>query len=440
MPLEQFHGELLSSLQVAAAAGLAQRRLEASDPVHCELFEEFHAELLLAAQDAAELTRCSAQAEELRGALARAEASLEQGRAAILHAPVALAPRHADYVVYGQNLGHRSPRTLRSRSPATLGWETWGFDGEVAPTSAMQDMQALHKARADLDKHRSGLQALIRQRQLLRQARAELRELHRKGFADQGGEASEGREATSRRADPMGELAQRGSGSEALQEAAGFEESRPSQGLVELTGELKQPGSDEQSAPSPPPPVSTIALRYRGGIKPLLSGLMAECVSEYLPVTLRIPGAVEWVLRYTPKAHGVSLSTLYRNLGNYEKSVVLVQDTAFRVFGGFAPEAWEPKGKFFGGAEAFVFTFTSLSAECPQLQLFPWTSKNNYVMYADRSCLGMGGGDGRHAFAIEGDLLRGTSSPTPTFANPVLAASKEFVVRDMEVWSLEEVG
>lgn len=166
---------------------------------------------------------------------------------------------------------------------------------------------------------------------------------------------------------------------------------------------------------------------------------MAECIAEYLPVHLRLPGAVEWVLRYSPKAHGVSLATLYRNLEDYQTSVIVLQDTQEHVFGGFAPAAWEPKSKFYGSGEAFVFAFTGADLSNPQLEIYPWTSRNTFVMYCDSSTIAMGGGDGRHAFAVQSDLLRGFSSPTPTFANPTLAAAEEFVIRDLEVWALEMI-
>merc|ERR1712194_365912 len=83
-------------------------------------------------------------------------------------------------------------------------------------------------------------------------------------------------------------------------------------------------------------------------------------------------------------------------------------------FGGFAPETWEPRHKFFGTPEAFVFSFSNTSAE-PEADVFTWTSSNNYFMYCDQNLLAMGGGDGRHAIAIRSDLLRGTSAPTSTF-------------------------
>jgi len=173
----------------------------------------------------------------------------------------------------------------------------------------------------------------------------------------------------------------------------------------------------------------------------LMQRMLAECILDYLPVSLRLPGAIEWVLRYTPKAHGVSMSTLYRNVADRDNTIMIVQDSESRVFGGFAPASWEPKGKFYGSGEAFVFSFSPLTdpGVMPEMQVYPWTSANSYFMYSDSDLLAMGGGDGRHAFAIRNDLLHGLSSPTTTFGNPTLAATEEFVVRDVEIWSLEEV-
>lgn len=173
----------------------------------------------------------------------------------------------------------------------------------------------------------------------------------------------------------------------------------------------------------------------------LLSRVLAESILDYLPVSLRLPGAIEWVLRYTPKAHGVSLATLYRNVADRDNTILIVQDSESRIFGGFAPSAWEPKGKFYGSGEAFVFSFSCLAdpSAVPEFQLYPWTSANSFIMYSDSDLFAMGGGDGRHALAIRNDLLHGLSSPTATFGNPTLAASEEFVVRDLEVWALEEV-
>ncbi|CAK9023667.1 unnamed protein product [Durusdinium trenchii] len=161
---------------------------------------------------------------------------------------------------------------------------------------------------------------------------------------------------------------------------------------------------------------------------------LAEALLDYLPVGLRLPGLVQWVLRYTPKAHGVSLATMFRNLAERKKTIIIIQDTEDYIFGGFATSAWEPCGRFYGSGEAFVFSFGKAStSEVALVQFFPWSSVNECCMYADHSLFGMGGGEGRHAFVVQADLLQGHSSPTPTFKNSILAATEEFVVRDIEV-------
>jgi len=86
-----------------------------------------------------------------------------------------------------------------------------------------------------------------------------------------------------------------------------------------------------------------------------------------------------------------------------------------------------------------VFSFEQLG-ESPEVRVYPWTSQNSCFMYSDFELLAMGGGEGRHAVVVRSDLLRGNSSPTLTFGNPMLASSEEFVVRDIEIWAFEEIG
>jgi len=187
-------------------------------------------------------------------------------------------------------------------------------------------------------------------------------------------------------------------------------------------------------------PAVEVALRSGCVEKPLLTQAMVACLLEHLPVSLRVPGAVEWVLRYSPKAHGVSLATLFRNLEGCEHTILLIQDVEEHVFGGFAPVPWEPcHGRFYGSGEAFVFSFGKLVGEAAVLNHFPWSCTNSCFMYSDSDLLAMGGGDGHHAVVIRNDLLRGCSSPTATFGNPGLASSEEFVVRDLEIWALEQM-
>eukprot|EP00405_Crypthecodinium_cohnii_P037276 CAMPEP_0206536070 /NCGR_PEP_ID=MMETSP0325_2-20121206/6527_1 /ASSEMBLY_ACC=CAM_ASM_000347 /TAXON_ID=2866 /ORGANISM="Crypthecodinium cohnii, Strain Seligo" /LENGTH=1127 /DNA_ID=CAMNT_0054033205 /DNA_START=24 /DNA_END=3407 /DNA_ORIENTATION=- len=171
----------------------------------------------------------------------------------------------------------------------------------------------------------------------------------------------------------------------------------------------------------------------------LLTATLAECILDGLPVGLRLPGSVEWVLRYSPKVHGVSLATMFRNLAEQENTILIVKDADLKVFGGFAPAAWAPRGKFYGSGEAVVFEFLKSDHGDLDIRFYPWTSRDRFIMYADHDVFGFGGKDGKHALSIRSDLLNGFSCPTDTYGNPTLANSLEFVVKDLEVWSLEEI-
>ncbi|CAE7741048.1 OXR1 [Symbiodinium sp. CCMP2456] len=110
---------------------------------------------------------------------------------------------------------------------------------------------------------------------------------------------------------------------------------------------------DVHSDPGSPIHVEKVALRLPENLESaLLTNDLAEALMDFLPVSLRLPGLVEWVLRYTPKAHGVSLSTMFRNMAERDKTIVIIQDTEDFVFGGFATSAWEPAGRFYGSGEA----------------------------------------------------------------------------------------
>jgi len=184
-----------------------------------------------------------------------------------------------------------------------------------------------------------------------------------------------------------------------------------------------------------------VVLKPGNVLRPLLTENLACGLFEYLPIGVRIEGAVEWVLRYTPKAHGVSLKSLYRSVGQFRRTLVLVQDTEDHIFGGYAPESWEPTPRFYGSGEAFVFSFgfVDKNLPLPTAQIFPWSTKNSYFMHSDDSGVAMGGGNGSHAFFLASDLLRGVSGPTDTFGNTTLASTSEFVVKDLEIWAFEEV-
>jgi hypothetical protein len=213
--------------------------------------------------------------------------------------------------------------------------------------------------------------------------------------------------------------------------------------------------SDADEVDSMFPIVFPVTLESCGVEHTLLTTTLAMSLLEFLPAGLRVPEAVVWSLRYKPKVHGTSMATLFRNIADCQHTILVVQDADDHIFGGFAPSPWETVGRFHGSGEAFVFTFgllqdavpsspskrTDGSWEIPRARVFPWTTSNSYFMYADHSLLAMGGGDGHYALAVQEGLLHGHSSATPTFGNVPLSAAPDgdFVVKDLELWALDEV-
>ena len=72
------------------------------------------------------------------------------------------------------------------------------------------------------------------------------------------------------------------------------------------------------------------------------------------------------------------------------------------------------------------------------LTVYPWTSRNKYIIYSDEERIIVGGG-GASALLIEADFLRGLSQPNcTTFGSGVLSTTQDFIIDSMEVWTFEE--
>ena len=71
------------------------------------------------------------------------------------------------------------------------------------------------------------------------------------------------------------------------------------------------------------------------------------------------------------------------------------------------------------------------------LTVYPWTSRNDQIIYSDDDRIIIGGG-GASALLIEADFLRGLSQPNcPTFGSSVLSSTQDFVIDCMEVWTFD---
>ncbi|XP_034269969.1 TLD domain-containing protein 2 [Pantherophis guttatus] len=141
--------------------------------------------------------------------------------------------------------------------------------------------------------------------------------------------------------------------------------------------------------------------------------------------------AYPWNLVYCTARDGFSLKTMYRSMSNLASPVLLViRDTDGQIFGAFSSTAIHVSSCFYGNGETFLFSFT------PQLKVFKWTGKNTFFMKGDADSLAIGGGSGKFGLWLDGDLNHGGSHPCETFNNEALSPKEEFLIRDLEVWTL----
>lgn len=104
----------------------------------------------------------------------------------------------------------------------------------------------------------------------------------------------------------------------------------------------------------------------------------------HLPLATRF--ASRWRLIYSPRVHGVSLGTFYRQCQAWPgETLLLVEDTNGAVFGGFASHTWRASRQQLhcGRPECFVFTFGLQDAHRVELTVDEDTKRLGFV------CTGM---------------------------------------------------
>lgn len=194
--------------------------------------------------------------------------------------------------------------------------------------------------------------------------------------------------------------------------------------------------------------------------------LIAGIVSN-LPTLLQIKPC--WHLGYSMAVDGVSLKTLYRQVGERGPCVLVVEDSSNCIFGAFLAEGLRPGSRCQGTHECFVFRYpraggawrtqvfgvllrsapvppSALREDEPQgdhwanyyealkkCQAWAVAETSSKGVFCDH--LGIVVGIDGPALFIDQNLLRGVSWPSPAFGSPSLAATgPEFVVRNLEVW------
>ena len=143
-----------------------------------------------------------------------------------------------------------------------------------------------------------------------------------------------------------------------------------------------------------------------------------------------------WSLVYSTALHGMSLQSLYRRAQGVAPSVLLVRDMKGYVFGAYVTSPWRVHHRYYGEGETFVFRLS------PRGAAYHWdqsadseASTNQFFQLGEPESIALGG-DGGFALRLDGDLKYGSSRPSGTFRNPILASTADFMVETLEVWWL----
>lgn len=183
----------------------------------------------------------------------------------------------------------------------------------------------------------------------------------------------------------------------------------------------------------------------------MLTPRQASNIRELLPAHLRFE---QWHLAYSPKVHGTSLNTFYRQQAG--PNILVVRDAHGGLFGGFASEPWRPQAGAYGhSGESFVFAARKTSrcesehsvfdeggeaqdhaadADCSKgagFEVF-WAPphRGNVLQWGDAKTFGFG-----RALLVCEDFLRGSSCVCEAFGSPQLSpAGTDFIIRDFECW------
>lgn len=124
---------------------------------------------------------------------------------------------------------------------------------------------------------------------------------------------------------------------------------------------------------------------------------------------------------------GYSMQTLLQRLkeSRATASILVIRDTAGKVFGGFASQTWAIQPGFFGNGQTFLFECLADGG----ITIYPWVEDTaRFYMFCETADFGFG----PKALRLDKDLLFGSSHADTTFGSPTLSSSAEFKCANVE--------
>ncbi|XP_055372161.1 MTOR-associated protein MEAK7 [Condylostylus longicornis] len=165
-------------------------------------------------------------------------------------------------------------------------------------------------------------------------------------------------------------------------------------------------------------------------------------ISQMLFINSNLPAQfrTKWRFLFSSQIHGESFSTLLGRIMDQGPTVLIVEDSNGYIFGGFAPDSWSLSPNFVGNDTSFIFTLR------PKMRCFPTTGYNDHYQYLNLhqqtmpNGLGMGGQFNYWGLWLDSEYGQGECSEScTTYKNYLqLSISKQFKIRNIEVWAVGE--
>ncbi len=115
----------------------------------------------------------------------------------------------------------------------------------------------------------------------------------------------------------------------------------------------------------------------------------------------------DWVLLYSTRGNGFSLTTLYHQLNPFKGPVlVAVKDEFGSVFGAFVNQSLRPRQGHYGNGECFLWRKAEQLDNNNTFTKYPSTGKNNYFVISEPDYLAVGCGGGKFGLWLERELFK----------------------------------
>ncbi|KAA0043840.1 hypothetical protein IC582_009245 [Cucumis melo] len=147
----------------------------------------------------------------------------------------------------------------------------------------------------------------------------------------------------------------------------------------------------------------------------------------------------EWRLLYHSAVNGLSFTTFLGNITNDGgPTVLIVKDKDGYIYGGYASQAWERHGDFYGDLKSFLFQLY------PKAAIFKPTGANNHIQWCAVNFssdsipngIGFGGQVNHFGLFVSASFDQGETFECTTFRSPCLSKTNRVELEVIECWGV----